>query len=133
MKFSFGGLVLIVFGALVLARNLGFLNISIAELIGTWWPLGLIVLGMLRWRLPDDVPRFAARGAIASYPLSAGPSEPTAEEENDLDPAEQEPLHWRDRRVRPWLLAGFFGGQAQAITRSRNCVAENDFQPPSAL
>ena len=34
MKFSFGGLVLIVFGVLVLARNLGFLNISIAELIG---------------------------------------------------------------------------------------------------
>lgn len=44
MKFSFGGFVLIVFGALVLARNLGYLNISIAELIGTWWPLGLIVL-----------------------------------------------------------------------------------------
>ncbi|WP_231729098.1 MULTISPECIES: MFS transporter [unclassified Sphingopyxis] len=77
--------------------------------------IGLIVLVMLRWRLPDDVPRFAARGAIASYPLSAGPSEPTAEEENELDPAEQEPLHWRDRRVRPWLLAGFFGGQAQAM------------------
>ncbi|MBD3733309.1 MAG: MFS transporter [Sphingopyxis sp.] len=77
--------------------------------------IGLIVLVMLRWRLPDDVPRFAARGAIASYPLSAGPSEPTAEEENELDPAEQKPLHWRDRRVRPWLLAGFFGGQAQAM------------------
>jgi MFS family permease len=77
--------------------------------------IGLIVLVMLRWRLPDDVPRFAARGAIASYPLSAGPSEPTAEEENELDPGEQEPLHWRDRRVRPWLLAGFFGGQAQAM------------------
>lgn len=77
--------------------------------------IGLIVLVMLRWRLPDDVPRFAARGAIASYPLSAGPSEPTAEEENELDPAGQKPLHWRDRRVRPWLLAGFFGGQAQAM------------------
>jgi hypothetical protein len=70
---------------------------------------------MLRWRLPDDMPRFAARGAIASYPLSAGPGEPTAEDENELDPAEQESLGWRDRRVRPWLLAGFFGGQAQAM------------------
>ncbi|WP_343227881.1 MFS transporter [Sphingopyxis soli] len=77
--------------------------------------IGLIVLVMLRWRLPDDMPRFAARGAIAPYPLSAGPPEPTAEEENERDPAEQEPLHWRDRRVRPWLLAGFFGGQAQAM------------------
>jgi len=46
MKFSFGGLVLIVFGALILARNLGFLNVSIAELIGTWWPAGLIALGV---------------------------------------------------------------------------------------
>jgi hypothetical protein len=53
MKFSFGGLVLIVFGALVLARNLGFLNISIAELIGTWWPLGLIVLGAGFFFAPD--------------------------------------------------------------------------------
>lgn len=93
----------------------------ILPLVGLAGPLlvfaliGLIVLVMLRWRLPDDVPRFAARGAIASYPLSAGPSEPTAEEENELDPAGQEPLHWRDRRVRPWLLAGFFGGQAQAM------------------
>lgn len=53
MKFSFGGFVLIVFGALVLARNLGYLNISIAELIGTWWPLGLIVLGAGFFFAPD--------------------------------------------------------------------------------
>ena len=36
-----------------LARNLGFLNISIAELIGTWWPLGLIVLGAGFFFTPD--------------------------------------------------------------------------------
>lgn len=77
--------------------------------------IGLFVLIMLRWRLPNDVPRFAARGAIAPYPLSAGPVEPTGEEENDPDAPVQEPLSWRDRRVRPWLLAGFFGGQAQAM------------------
>lgn len=77
--------------------------------------IGIIVLVMLRWRLPNDIPRFAARGAIASYPLSAGPSEPTAEDENEPDLPPQEPLSWNDRRVRPWLLAGFFGGQAQAM------------------
>lgn len=77
--------------------------------------IGLVVLIMLRWRLPDDMPRFAARGAIAPYPLSAGPQEPTGEEENEPGAPEQEPLSWRDRRVRPWLLAGFFGGQAQAM------------------
>jgi len=77
--------------------------------------IGMIVLVMLRWRLPNDTPRFAARGAIAPYPLSAGPAEPTAEDENDRDPATQESLGWRDERVRPWLYAGFFGGQAQAM------------------
>ncbi|WP_447763314.1 MFS transporter [Sphingopyxis panaciterrae] len=77
--------------------------------------IGLIVLVMLRWRLPDDVPRFAARGAIAPYPLSAGPAEPTSEDENDPDAPEQEALSWTDARVRPWLLAGLFGGQAQAM------------------
>lgn len=77
--------------------------------------IGLIVLTMLRWRLPNDTPRFAARGAIASYPLSGGPTEPTGEEENDPDTPPQESLSWRDGRVRPWLLAGFLGGQAQAM------------------
>jgi len=77
--------------------------------------IGIIVLILLRWRLPNDTPRFAARGAIAPYPLSAGPSEPTGEEENDPDAPPQEPLSWRDGRVRRWLIAGFFGGQAQAM------------------
>jgi MFS family permease len=77
--------------------------------------IGFIVLILLRWRLPNDTPRFAARGAIAPYPLSAGPAEPTGDEENESDLSEQEALSWRDKRVRPWLLAGFFGGQAQAM------------------
>lgn len=77
--------------------------------------IGLIVLIMLRWRLPNDTPRFAARGAIAPYPLSAGPNEPSGEEENDPSAPVQESLSWCDTRVRPWLLAGFLGGQAQAM------------------
>ena len=77
--------------------------------------IGLIVLVMLRWRLPDDVPRFAARGAVASYPLSAGPGEPSGDEEREDEGASSPPLRWTDRRIRPWLLAGFFGGQAQAM------------------
>ncbi len=77
--------------------------------------IGLVVLIMLRWRLPNDTPRFAARGAIAPYPLSAGPAEPAGEDEEEADIPGQEPLSWRDTRVRPWLLAGFIGGQAQAM------------------
>lgn len=77
--------------------------------------IGLVVLIMLRWRLPNDTPRFAARGAIAPYPLSAGPAEPAGEDEDEADLPGQEPLSWRDTRVRPWLLAGLIGGQAQAM------------------
>jgi MFS family permease len=81
--------------------------------------IGLVVLIALRWRLPDDVPRFAARGSIASYPTTGGSPDATAEEAEDeiVDPsaAAEAPLRWTDGRVRPWLLAGLFGGQAQAM------------------
>ncbi|MDK2761574.1 MAG: MFS transporter [Sphingopyxis sp.] len=77
--------------------------------------IGIVVLIMLRWRLPNDTPRFAARGAVASYPLSGGPTEPTGDDQNNPDTPPQKPLSWRDDRVRPWLLAGFLGGQAQAM------------------
>lgn len=81
--------------------------------------IGLIVLILLRWRLPDDVPRFAARGTIATYPAAG--SAPTATDEGEEEVVDQPsasaaPLRWADNRVRPWLLAGLLGGQAQAMT-----------------
>ncbi|WP_077145381.1 MFS transporter [Sphingopyxis sp. KK2] len=95
----------------------------ILPLVGLAGPLlvfaliGMIVLIMLRWRLPDDIPRFAARGAIASYPTSAGTPDAALDDGTgeDLVPGDPAPLRWTDRRVRPWLLAGLFGGQAQAM------------------
>ena len=81
--------------------------------------IGLVVLVMLRWRLPDDVPRFAARGAIAAYPTAAGStasaSEDSDEDVEDRDTPPAAPLRWTDKRVRPWMLAGLYGGQAQAM------------------
>ena len=83
--------------------------------------IGLLVLVMLRWRLPDDVPRFAARGAIAAYPTAAGsPASTSDDSDNDVDEGEGDaptstPLRWTDKRVRPWMLAGLYGGQAQAM------------------
>lgn len=86
---------------------------------------GVIVIILIRWRLPDDVPRFAARGAVASYPLSAGPPDPTADDEEEATdaalaeqqarPAPSSGLRWRDHRVLPWFTAGLLGGQAQAM------------------
>lgn len=81
--------------------------------------IGLIVLVMLRWRLPDDIPRFAARGVIAPYPTSAGSPDTSGsdgDEQEEMAPTlPTEPLRWTDRRVRPWMLAGLYGGQAQAM------------------
>jgi len=81
--------------------------------------IGLGVLIMLRWRLPDDMPRYAARGNIAAYPAAAGSPESATDEGDDevvdLSVDAPPPLRWADKRVRPWLLAGLFGGQAQAM------------------
>lgn len=92
--------------------------------------LGVIVLILLHWRLPNDTPRFAARGKIASYPLSAGPPDLTEEDLEDRpaddaaiagaraagpNAAPTSTLGWTDKRIAPWLVAGLLGGQAQAM------------------
>ncbi|PZQ22436.1 MAG: MFS transporter [Sphingopyxis macrogoltabida] len=83
--------------------------------------IGIIVLVLLRWRLPDDVPRFAARGSIVAYPTAGGsPQAATDDDEEDeagapSDSLDDRPLRWTDARVRPWLVAGLLGGQAQAM------------------
>jgi MFS family permease len=79
--------------------------------------IGLIVLIMLRWRLPNDTPRFAARGSIAQYPAAGSSDTRRKDEEEEGDDSDQEsvPLRWADQRVRPWMVAGLLGGQAQAM------------------
>ncbi len=86
---------------------------------------GLIVLVLLRTRLPDDDPRFAGRGEVMSAPFSASSNPRMVEDHPDGSPDElpgAEPQHlgadrlrWADRRIRPWLLAGLIGGHAQAM------------------
>lgn len=79
--------------------------------------IGVAVLIALRLRLPDDVPRFEARGTVSPYPTSASVAAVGDDEnhENEGIEAPSEPLGWRDPRTQPWLLAGFIGGQAQAM------------------
>lgn len=74
--------------------------------------IGLGALIVLRWRLPNDEPQYAARGQAVAY--SGAPSDP----QGGLEPEEAgEPprLSWLDPRLRPWVFAGFFGGHAQAM------------------
>lgn len=89
----------------------------------------LVVLALLRLRLPDDDPRFAGRGQILGEPFSAS-SNPRMvearggdEEHVTGDRALDAPsagsltgrLRWSDPRLRAWLAAGTLGGQAQSI------------------
>ncbi|MEM7780014.1 MAG: MFS transporter [Pseudomonadota bacterium] len=73
--------------------------------------LGIVVLVLLRWRLPDDQPQFAARGVAAGY------NEPTDAPDLDDHEADAEParLKWTDIRLRPWIIAQLLGGHAQAM------------------
>lgn len=79
--------------------------------------IGAVALGLLRWRLPDDEPRFAARGQAAPYSSGSGaPSDPAADPDGEEDAGALPPrLRWLDERIRPWVFAGFFGGHAQAM------------------
>jgi MFS family permease len=81
---------------------------------------GVAVLIALHVMLPNDMPRFAARGAVAAYPNSASMNSPNEEEVDGqaLDaalPDAEIRLKWRDDRMWSWLAAGLIGGHAQAI------------------
>jgi hypothetical protein len=53
MKGNFAAIVLVVVGALALAANLGLFQIDLLGLVRTWWPLGLILLGVGLFLTPD--------------------------------------------------------------------------------
>ena len=81
---------------------------------------GVVVLIALYWYLPNDTPRFAARGVVTAYPNSATMNSPDTDdaEGRALDaalPAEEVRLKWRDERLVSWLVAGLIGGHAQAV------------------
>jgi MFS family permease len=81
--------------------------------------IAVVVLIALRLRLPDDTPAFAGRGDVMAAPFSANSNSARREEEAEDDDApagNPGKLAWGDRRMRPWLVAGLFGGHAQAAT-----------------
>jgi MFS family permease len=70
----------------------------------------LVVLVLLRTRLPDDKPGFAARGEVMDAPFSAASGHHAIQPEGAAGR-----LRWADPRIRGWLLTGALGNQAQAI------------------
>ena len=53
MKGNFAATVLVVVGALALAVNLGLFEIDLVQIVRTWWPMGLILLGVALFFTPD--------------------------------------------------------------------------------
>ncbi len=79
--------------------------------------IGLVALIVLRLRLPNDEPQFAARGQAAPYASASEAPADSAEasEGDETPPADPPRLTWRDPRLRPWVFAGLLGGHAQAM------------------
>ena len=61
MRGNFGASALIVVGVLALAINLGIIDVDLAQLLRTWWPLLLIVLGVGVFLAPGARPRKKTR------------------------------------------------------------------------
>ena len=81
---------------------------------------GVAVLVALHLELPNDTPRFEARGAVAAYPNSAAmdaldTEDVEGEALGSLPTDTDVRLPWRDDRLASWLVAGLIGGHAQAI------------------
>lgn len=53
MRGNLAAIVLILAGSFMLLTNLGLIDISLRELLRTWWPLILIVVGIGLFLTPD--------------------------------------------------------------------------------
>ena len=94
--------------------------------------IGAVALAILRLRLPNDEPQFAARGATYDAPYAGGSTTSAREDENEeaesdgdgdgegegdarAQASEPRKLRWFEPRLRPWVIAGLLGGHAQAM------------------
>ena len=75
--------------------------------------IGVAVLMLVAFRLPDDTPGSTARGEVAGYPAMGGIVVRGRERRNE-SPEGAGPLRWRDPRVLPWHIIGVVGGHGHA-------------------
>ncbi|MBH2044616.1 MAG: hypothetical protein I8H87_14110 [Comamonadaceae bacterium] len=52
MKGNFAAILLVLVGAFMLLSNLGLINVSLLGLLKVWWPLILIVVGVMLFFTP---------------------------------------------------------------------------------
>jgi len=105
---------------LLIVPGVGLIGPFLAFTLGA-----LVVLGLLHWRLPGDAPHetdghgpdhhLPARSRSHAIGEQGDGWHDSDDSTDDAHAGAGERLHWGDARLRPWLLAGIFGGQAQSI------------------
>ena len=55
MKGNFAAVVLVVVGCFMLLTNLGIIDVSLRELLHTWWPVVLIGVGIALFVTPERI------------------------------------------------------------------------------
>jgi MFS family permease len=98
-----------------LAHFLIFEPFGLAGPLIVFASFGLLVLLALHLRLPNDTPRFEARGVVTAYPNAASVTQPAMEPDDNALPREEVRLNWLESRLKAWMIAGLLGGHAQAI------------------
>ena len=53
MKGNFTALAMVVIGGFALLVNSGWLQVDYVNLVRKWWPMGLVVLGIILYFTPD--------------------------------------------------------------------------------
>ncbi len=81
--------------------------------------LALLVVLALQFGLPDDTPRYEARGRATGEPVSTlGGASMLAGDDGEADDEAivgGAKLGWGDPRVKHWFIAGLLGGHGQAL------------------
>ena len=109
------GLGTVIGPALAPLMVLPFLSLGLTGPFICFAAIGMAALVLLRWRLPNDEPQYAARGQAVAYSSGSGAPVDPARADEPEENGEPPRLSWRDPRLRPWVFAGFFGGHAQAM------------------
>jgi MFS family permease len=109
------GLGTVIGPALAPLMVVSFLGLGLTGPFLCFAAIGLAALILLRLRLPNDEPQYAARGQAVAYSSGSGAPIDLQELPEQDEKGEPPRLSWRDPRLRPWVFAGLLGGHAQAM------------------
>lgn len=102
-----------------LAQYFLFEPLGLAGPLIVFSAFGAAVLLALHLMLPNDTPKFDAKGQITAYPSAAAMPQIEEDEKGvkagSARKGHDRKLAWFDDRIKNWVIAGLVGGHAQAI------------------